>query len=109
VALATFREDIVSRFHQASIIRGTEHDVLMPAELATTAEPSTLLTFKWLSFRSAPTPESNSRDSRRREASAGAFKIPAEGAVNSRRARLSPTLGSLLWWTRTLCQVNSPT
>jgi hypothetical protein len=63
VALATFREDIVTRFHQASVIRGTEHDELMPAELATTAEPSTLLTFSGSVFgrRQHPSPTAVTR------------------------------------------------
>ena len=29
MALAKFREDIVSRFHQATVIRAKEHDALL--------------------------------------------------------------------------------
>lgn len=45
MALAKYREDIVSRFHQATVIRAKEHDALMPAATATPAQPTKLKAF----------------------------------------------------------------
>lgn len=45
MALAKFREDIVSRFHQATVIRAKEHDTLLPKEDEPKGAPTKLKGF----------------------------------------------------------------
>jgi uncharacterized protein YegL len=45
MALAKFREDIVSRFHQATVIRAKEHDALLATEAAPKGAPTKLKGF----------------------------------------------------------------
>lgn len=45
MALAKFREDIASRFHQATVIRAKEHDALLPAESLPQGAPTKLKGF----------------------------------------------------------------
>lgn len=45
MALAKFREDIVSRFHQATVIRAKEHDALLPTEAEPKGAPTKLKGF----------------------------------------------------------------
>ena len=45
MALAKFREDIVSRFHQATVIRAKEHDALLTPEAEPKGAPTKLKGF----------------------------------------------------------------
>lgn len=45
MALAKFREDIVSRFHQATVIRAKQHDALLPPEAEPKGAPTKLKGF----------------------------------------------------------------
>lgn len=45
MALAKFREDIVSRFHQATVIRAKEHDAMLQTEAETKGAPTKLKGF----------------------------------------------------------------
>jgi uncharacterized protein YegL len=45
MGFAKYREDIVSRFHQATVIRAKEHDALMPVEPEASAPPTKLKGF----------------------------------------------------------------
>ena len=45
MALAKFREDIVSRFHQATVLRAKEHDALLTPEAEPKGAPTKLKGF----------------------------------------------------------------